>query len=179
MTEKIICCGFGGQGILVMGKFFSNLAIETGMHTTYLPAYGTEVRGGTAHCMITISDDEIYSPLIEKADTVIAMNEPSMIKFEKKVRPGGLMLINKSLINTNPTRKNLKIIKYPFTETAAELGNIKCANSVALGAFLSIKKIAGHKSIYNVLDSMLSGLRPEIYDVNLKAFEKGFSSISG
>jgi 2-oxoglutarate ferredoxin oxidoreductase subunit gamma len=174
MTEKVICCGSGGQGILVMGKFLANLALESGRFTTYIPAYGTEVRGGTAHCMINISDQEIYTPYIEKADTVIIMNEPSMIKFRNSVKKGGLMLLNKSLISTRAARSDIKKVWIPFSEMAADLGNIKCANTVALGAYLYIKKIASSEEISNVLNSMLSGLSADIFEVNQKAFKEGF-----
>lgn len=160
---------------MIMGKFLSYLALEIGKFTTYLPAYGAEVRGGTAHCMVIISDSEIYSPFIEKADTVIVMNEPSLTKFEKRARKSGLFLINKSLISRRPKRKDCTIKKAPFTEIASSLGNIKCANTVALGAYLAIKKIASTKEIHTVLDKMLSGLNPDIVQVNEQALQKGMS----
>jgi 2-oxoglutarate ferredoxin oxidoreductase subunit gamma len=173
MTEKIICCGFGGQGIMVMGKFLSNLALETGRFTTYFPAYGAEVRGGTAHCMVIISDEEIFSPFVELADTLIVMNGPSLTKFKKRIKDGGLMLLNKSLVNSKPEGDNLKLIEAPFTDIAIKLGNIKCANTVALGAYLSTKKIFTEEAISKVMDKMLSGLSKEIVEVNHKALREG------
>lgn len=158
---------------MVMGKFLSILALEMGKFTTYLPAYGAEVRGGTAHCMVIISDEEIYSPLIEKADTAIIMNEPSLVKFENRVKKGGDLFINNSLANIKPEREDLTIREVPFTSLAQEAGNIKCANTVALGAYLAHKKIASEKEIYAVLDKMLSGLSENIIAVNEKALERG------
>lgn len=174
-TEKIICSGFGGQGIMVMGKFLSYVALEAGKFTTYLPAYGAEVRGGTAHCMVTISDSEIYSPYIDEADAVIVMNEPSVRKFENRIKKEGVLIINKSLVSVKSRRDDLKIIEVPFTEIATRLGNIKCANTVALGTYLSAKSIAPKKTIDAVLSKMLAGLRPEIFEVNREAIKEGFS----
>ena len=160
---------------MVMGKFLSYVALEGDKFTTYLPTYGAEVRGGTAHCMVTISDNEIYSPYIAEADAVIVMNEPSMRKFENRIKKEGLLIINKSLVNAKTKRDDLKIVEVPFTDIAAKLGNIKCANTVALGTYFSISSIASKKDIYSVLNKMLAGLRPEIFEVNQKAIEEGFS----
>ncbi len=160
---------------MVMGKFLSYVALEADKFTAYLPAYGAEVRGGTAHCMVTISDSEIYSPYVAEADAVIVMNEPSIRKFENRIKKEGLLIINKSLVSTKSNRADLKIVEVPFTEIAARLGNIKCANTVALGTYLSIKSIAPKKAISTVLNKMLAGLRPEIFEVNRKAIEEGFN----
>lgn len=160
---------------MVMSKFLSNLAVEAGMFTTYLPAYGAEVRGGTAHCMIIISGEEIYSPLIDKADTAIIMNEPSLVRFEGRLKKGGILFLNKSLINIKPKRDDLRIVEIPFTDIAQETGNMKCANTVALGAYLAYKKIASSRQAEIVLEKMLEGLSKEIIAVNKKAFERGLS----
>lgn len=158
---------------MAMGKFLSTLAMETQRFTTYLPAYGAEVRGGTSHCLVIISDGEIYSPFIEEADTVISMNEPSLVKFEKRVKKNGLLLLNTSLINIKPERDDLSVASFPFTQTAVELGNIKCANTVALGVYLARKKIAQEKEIYAVLDKVLYGLKEDLIRLNKKAMERG------
>lgn len=177
MTEKIICAGSGGQGIMVMGKFLSTLALETGKFTTYLPAYGAEVRGGTAHCMVVISDKEIFSPFVDKADTAIIMNEPSLEKFKNRLKKGGVLLLNKSLIGASFGAKGADIRQIPFTQIATDLGNIKCANTVALGAYLAIRKIADANVIDAVLDKMLAGLSTEIVKVNRAALKEGMRSI--
>ena len=175
MTEKIIVAGFGGQGIMIMSKFLSCLAVATDRFTTYLPAYGAEVRGGTAHCMVIISDEEIYSPLIEKADSAIIMNEPSLVRFENRIKEGGVLFLNKSLVNIKPKRNDFKTIEVPFSGIAQGTGNIKCANAVALGAYLAYKKIAPKDKIYAVLYKMLDGLSKEIIALNQKALEEGLN----
>jgi len=173
VIEKIICCGFGGQGIMVMGKFLSNLAIEADKFTTYLPAYGAEVRGGTAHCMVIISDEEICAPFVSVADTAIIMNEPSLSKFENRIAPGGLLLLNESLISSLPRRKDIEVLKVPFSDIAVKLGNIRCANTVALGTYLSSKNIAPKEKIDLVMDKMLGGLKQEVIEINRKALREG------
>lgn len=160
---------------MVMSKFLSNLAVEAGRFTTYLPAYGAEVRGGTAHCMVIISDEEIYSPLIDKVDALIVMNAPSLVKFEGRLKKGGALFLNKSLINIKPKRNDLQVSEIPFTAIAQETGNVKCANTVALGAYLGYKKIASAKQTDVVLAKMLEGLSREIIAVNKKAFERGMA----
>ncbi|MFQ5681170.1 MAG: 2-oxoacid:acceptor oxidoreductase family protein [Candidatus Omnitrophota bacterium] len=175
MTEKVICAGFGGQGIMVMGKFLANLGLATGRFVTYLPAYGAEVRGGAAHCAVIISDEEIYSPFVEQADTAIMMNGPSLARFAARVRPKGMILLNASLSAPPRRRGNPGVLPLPFSDIAADLGNIKCANTVALGAYLAIKNIAAAAAVDKVLDKMLSGLSREIIEVNRKAIERGKS----
>lgn len=162
---------------MVMGKFLSNLALETGMFTTYLPAYGAEVRGGTAHCMVIISDEEIFSPFIDSADTLIIMNEPSLVKFKERIKQNGTLFINKSLVKSKFEHSSARIIEVPFTDIAAELGNAKCANTVALGAYLAVKKFTDSRAIGIVLNKMLSGLSPEIITVNNKALERGMDYV--
>lgn len=158
---------------MVMGKFFSYLALEMGKFTTYLPAYGAEVRGGTAHCMIIICDEEIYSPFVETADTLIIMNEPSLVRFGNRIKPGGTVFINKSLINQRLQRKDIKIVEIPFTDIAQDAGNMKCANTVALGAYLAEKKLTRLKEVKLVLDKMLAGLSSAIIKINSAALERG------
>ncbi|MDD2866667.1 MAG: 2-oxoacid:acceptor oxidoreductase family protein, partial [Candidatus Omnitrophica bacterium] len=113
MTEKIICAGFGGQGIMAMGKILAMSALREGKSATWLPSYGAEVRGGTAHCMVVLSDGSIASPLVEKADSLIVMNDPSLKRFRTALRPGGLLLVNATLAQCLGTSRRLRVVNAP------------------------------------------------------------------
>lgn len=136
MTEKIIIAGSGGQGIMLLGKIIAESAMHEDKFVTWLPAYGAEVRGGTAHCMVIISDQEIGSPYVEKVDTLIVLNEPSLVKFKSRLTNKSLLIANSSLIED----KSVKGEYHSFTDMAIKLGNVKVANMVALGYFISCKK---------------------------------------
>jgi len=170
MTERIIIAGSGGQGIMLVGKILAQAAMIEGKFVTWLPAYGAEVRGGTAHCMIVISESEIGSPRIEKADTVIIMNQPSLTKFKSRLKNNGLLIINSSLVKTSAA---LKAIKHPFTDIAVELGNKKVANMIALGCLLKNKKVVAVKSILNIIKEMARAGREGLLRVNQDALERG------
>ncbi|MFH1406825.1 MAG: 2-oxoacid:acceptor oxidoreductase family protein, partial [Candidatus Omnitrophota bacterium] len=135
MLEKVIFSGFGGQGVLFMGKLLASSCMNDGLHVTWMPSYGAEVRGGTAHSMVVVSDDAIASPAIFNPTSVIAMNEPSLLKFEQKIMPGGLLVLNTSLISRFPSRKDIEVLEIPATDTADKLGSTKVANMVCLGAY--------------------------------------------
>jgi 2-oxoglutarate ferredoxin oxidoreductase subunit gamma len=173
MTEKIICAGFGGQGIMAMGKILALSAMHEGMFVTWLPAYGAEVRGGTAHCMVVISDDPIASPDFEKADTVIIMNEPSLKKFKNSIRNKGLLLVNSSLADCKATSRRLEVINAPLTEMALKLGFEKVANTVAIGVYLAKKKIISLKTMERSIEEVLAH-RQKLVAINKRALEEGF-----
>lgn len=191
MTEKIIIAGAGGQGIMLMGKVLAEAAMRENKYVTWLPSYGAEVRGGTAHCMVVISDEPIGSPCIGKADTLIIMNGPSLIKFKDRINHGGLLLINSSLINTdiltqinaNLTQiaadKSAGTCAFPFTDIAIKLGNIKVANMVALGAYLARKKIAGIKSVLAVIEKIAPAEKKGLIAINKQAISSGAALIKG
>jgi len=170
MTERIIIAGSGGQGIMLLGKILAQAAMLEGKFVTWLPAYGAEVRGGTAHCMVVISDAEIGSPYIDKAETLIIMNQPSLLRFANRLEKGGLLIINSSIVKTEEYTSSLK---YPFTDIAVELGNVKVANMVALGAYLAKKKTVSLKNILKVMKIMAPSGRSDILEINQKALNKG------
>ena len=122
MKEKIICAGFGGQGIMFLGKLVAYTMMHEDKHVTYIPSYGPEMRGGTANCNVIVSDDEIDSPMVDEADTVIVMNQPSYEKFKSAVKPGGLLIVNTSLINITDPPEGVKIIEIAATDLANEMG---------------------------------------------------------
>ena len=136
MQRDVIMAGFGGQGILLIGKMLAYAGMREGMEVSWLPSYGPEMRGGTANCTVVISDKPVGSPVIRSPRAVVAMNLPSLEKFEPDVRKGGLLLINSSLINRGAQRDDLTVIEVPANEMASDLGNPRGANMVALGAYL-------------------------------------------
>ena len=173
MVERILIAGAGGQGILLVGKILAEAAMREGRFVTWLPAYGAEVRGGTAHCMVVISDEEIASPFIETADCLIAMNEPSFVRFSAKVRAGGLVLINSSLIPHPEVRTTVQHLAGPFTETAAGLGNIKVANMIALGSLIARRRSVCKDTVLAVIRESAPAGREELITVNVSALAEG------
>jgi 2-oxoglutarate ferredoxin oxidoreductase subunit gamma len=176
MTERIIIAGSGGQGIMLCGKILAQAAMIEGKFVTWLPAYGAEVRGGTAHCMVVVSDEEIGSPYIDRADALIIMNQPSLSRFKVRLGERGLLIINSSMVDG---AKEAKALKYPFTEIAIELGNVKVANMVALGSYLARKKTVNLKSVLEAMKMMAPAGRSEILEINQKALDKGVKLKNG
>lgn len=177
MTERLIIAGAGGQGIMLLGKILAEAAMREGKYVTWLPAYGAEVRGGTAYCMVTISDKGIGSPYVEKADTQIIMNGPSREKFKQRIKNKGLVFVNSSLADKNIEQKNIFILKYPFTELALKLGNIKVANVIALGSYLANNKIIGRETVLKVIKEMAPRDKKELARINEKALLRGWDLI--
>jgi len=171
VTERIIISGFGGQGVMLMGKILAAAALKNKRHVTGIPSYGAEVRGGTAHCMIIISDKEIGSPFVSQPDSCIVMNEPSLDKFESKIKKGGVLFVNSSLVKRKPKRGDLKIFKVPFTDIASKIGNVKIANMVALGKYIREIKIIPDSFLLNVLRNLVGNKK--ILKLDEKALKEG------
>ncbi len=172
MIEQIIIAGAGGQGIMLLGKVLAQAAMEENKYVTWLPAYGAEVRGGTAHCTVVISDQEIGSPHIDKPDTLIIMNSPSLEKFKDRIRNKGLLIMNSSLA-AKYAHKNVDIVSQPFTDLAVKLGNIKVANMVALGCYISHKNIVQAKTMLRVISQMAPLDKKDLIEINQKALKEG------
>lgn len=172
MTEKIIIAGAGGQGIMLLGKVLAEAVMREGKFVSWLPSYGAEVRGGTAHCMLIISDQEIGSPYVDKADTLIIMNAPSLEKFKERIKNQGLFILNSSLAKSVPA-KDLKINSHPFTDIAIGLGNIKVANMVALGFYLAQKKIIGIENMLKVIEDIAPAGKKGLVKINQQALRVG------
>ena len=175
MTEKIIISGFGGQGIMFLGKLLALAAMRQGMFVTFLPAYGAEVRGGASYCSVIISDKEIASPCVEKADTLIAMNAPSLEKFSSWTREGADVFANSSMLNGAKRAGSLKWHLVPFTDIALKLGNVKSANMAALGAYLGAKESIPLENIFKLLPEFLKNNK-ELIELNKKAIEEGLKN---
>ncbi len=173
MRERIICAGSGGQGVMAMGKVLAIAALREGRHVTWLPSYGAEVRGGTAHCMVVLSDEPVDSPCIEKADTLIIMNAPSLKKFKNAIRSKGLLLVNATLADCKATSRRLRVVRAPLTEMAIKMGFDKVANTIAVGAYLGLKKIISLSSMERSIEEVLQD-KPKLIAINKRALEEGF-----
>jgi 2-oxoglutarate ferredoxin oxidoreductase subunit gamma len=174
MLERIIIAGAGGQGVMLLGKVLALGAMKENKSVTWLPSYGAEVRGGTAYCMVAISDKEIGSPYVDKADTLIIMNQPSLERFKDRLIRGGLCLVNSSLVEKSII-KNACMFRQPFTEVAAKLGNTKVANMVALGYFIARKKIVHQESIAKVMEEIAPAGKKDLVEINKQALLKGIA----
>ncbi len=173
MIQKIRCAGFGGQGIVLMGKLIAQAAMSEGRHTTFFPQYGAAMRGGTANCSVIVSEQEIASPMVDAPDVALIMNGPSLDKFEPTVKPGGWILYNTSLIDRKVTRTDVNVVEVPANNIAEEVGSAKTANMVMLGAF--VKKIGTVKleSLLAALDVQLEGKNEKIMNLNREAMKRG------
>ncbi len=174
MTEKIIIAGAGGQGVLLLGKCIAEAAMREGRRVSWLPAYGAEVRGGTAHCSVVISDQEIGSPFIEKADSLIVMNEPSLKRFLPHLAAGGSLFCNSSLVSA-PVNPKIKSYSFPFSAIALQLGNARAANMVALGCFTAATAVFSLQTAGEVVRGLSS--KEEIIRVNSQALAQGAALI--
>jgi len=163
--------GFGGQGVLFAGVALAEAGMHEGLQVSWIPSYGPEMRGGTAHCHVRLSGETIASPLINRPSMVIAFNEPSVEKFASEVLPGGLMMLNSSMVKKGPDREDIRVVWVPATEAANDLGNPKVANMVMLGAFLQSTQALNPESILSAL--VEHGLRADLVKVNREALRKG------
>ncbi|MCL1828160.1 MAG: 2-oxoacid:acceptor oxidoreductase family protein [Oscillospiraceae bacterium] len=173
MLEQNLFAGFGGQGMLLIGNFLAQAGMKEGKHVSWLPSYGPEMRGGTANCSVVISDKPIASPVITKATCVIAMNRPSLEKFESAVRPGGLLIVNSSLIDIKSTRKDIDVLYIPANETAEKTGSVKAANLVVLGACIGRTKCVSPESITEAIKEKLGEKKAKLADINKAALNAG------
>src|SRR5512133_1571972 len=146
MHEEVIFAGFGGQGVLSMGQVLAYAGMIENKEVCWIPSYGPEMRGGTANCSVVVSDREISSPIIGRPDTVVALNQPSLDKFEPMVKPGGTLIYDSTNIIVPPTRTDIDIVPIPASETAVKMNNTKIMNMVVLGAFLAKRPILNNEA---------------------------------
>lgn len=171
MKSKLFFAGSGGQGTLALGQMIAKAAMDEGKEVTWLPSYGPEMRGGTANCTVVVSDRPISCPLINEADVLVVMNLPSLLKFEAMVSPGGLLIINSSLIPEKAKRTDIRVLEIPANEKATELGNDKAANMIMLGAILKETGIVKAETIYEQMEKMFSGRKAKFLPMNKAALE--------
>ncbi|MBO8139148.1 MAG: 2-oxoacid:acceptor oxidoreductase family protein [Thermosipho sp. (in: Bacteria)] len=176
---RFIFAGFGGQGVMLMGQILAYAGMIEGKNVTWMPSYGPEMRGGTANCTVVVSDEPVASPVVDKAETVVAMNIPSMIKFQNFLVENGYFFLNKSVIDREPDKKeDIKIYKIECNEIADKLGNLKVANMVMLGAVIGATKIVSKESVFKALEKKLTGKKAELIELNKKAIEEGMKKVS-
>ena len=174
VCEEILCAGFGGQGIMFMGKLLASAGLSNGLHVTWMPSYGAEVRGGTAYSMVKISESEIANPIVKNMDIVIVMNKPSLVKYEPKLKEGGILISNRSLVGEFPKRRRITVVNIPMTEIAHKLGDIRIANMVAIGALAKRSRMLSIRTITNALREAFKD-KEELFLRNKRALEKGYS----
>ena len=179
MTEQILSAGFGGQGVLLLGQLLAYSGMREGKNVSWMPSYGPEMRGGTANCSVIVSDEEIGSPVIDEADTVIVMNRPSLDKYEGKIRKGGRLFVNSSLIDKKAERDDIEVYYVPASDIANELGNPRVANIVMLGAYLKVTGLVMPETCIAQLKESFGERRAHLIPINEQAIEKGKEFIEG
>ncbi|MFC1823779.1 2-oxoacid:acceptor oxidoreductase family protein [Thermodesulfobacteriota bacterium] len=173
MIFRTIFAGFGGQGVLMMGYVLAVAVMRDGKHVTYFPSYGAEVRGGTANCTVVVSDEEIASPVASSPDFAIVMNKPSLAKYQGIIRSGGYMIINSSLIDTDPDRDDIEVVKIPANDIALELGSDRTVNMIMLGAFVAKTQITTPDALMNGLMEIVKGKKTGIMKLNRQGLDRG------
>ena len=173
MKTEIIFAGFGGQGVILAGKILALAGMSDDKHVSHIPSYGAAMRGGTANCSVIVSDEEIASPVIEKPDVVVALNKPSMTKFEQWLKPGGLLIYNTSLIDIEPTRTDIRKLALPCNEIAEETNNPRGANMVVLGCLSKAVPgmISSVKPFEYALDEAISARNKKFNPINIATIE--------
>ena len=173
MQTDIVISGFGGQGALFAGQLLAYAAMDEGHHVTWIPSYGPEMRGGTAHCTVIISDDEIGSPLVRHPAAVIAMNLPSLDKYEPLVAPGGVLVVNSSLVTRHPARTDIRVVEVPANAMAEELGSNRLANLVLTGALLAATGALPLAAVERALAAHLPERHRSLLEANYQALRRG------
>ncbi|MDR0729586.1 MAG: 2-oxoacid:acceptor oxidoreductase family protein [Prevotellaceae bacterium] len=177
MKEEIIIAGFGGQGVLSMGKIIAYSGIMQDMEVTWMPSYGPEMRGGTANVTVVLSSDRISSPIVNKCDTAIILNQQSLDKFEHMVKPGGLLLYDPNGITHPPARTDIHICKIEAAEEAARIGNAKAYNMIVLGAYLKKRPVVQLENVIKGLKKSIPERHHKLIPMNEQAIERGMEAV--
>ena len=175
MTTEILIAGFGGQGILFAGKFLAYKGLIEGKQVSWLPSYGPEMRGGTANCSVIVSDDPVGSPLVSNPDVLVVMNLPSLDKYEKTVKKGGMILVDETLISRKVEREDVSVFYIPATKLAADMGAPTLANIVITGKLISVCDGISAENIEGAMKKVVSARHADLLSVNLKAIETGMN----
>ena len=179
MKKEYIFAGFGGQGMLLIGKFLAMACMLDGKHVSWLPSYGPEMRGGTANCSVIVSDDPVASPLVDMADCVVAMNRPSLDKFESHVKPGGVLVINSSIIDRKAERDDIQVVYCDANGIAESVGNPKGANVAILGALMEKAPVVSNEILGEAIRIELGEKKAKFLEGNMKALEAGEAAARG
>ncbi len=178
MERSTVLAGFGGQGLLFAGTILARAAVLEGLEALWIPSYGPEMRGGTASCTVIVGDRPIGSPIVDRADAAVVLNPPSLAKFEPIVAEGGLLVVNTTLVEAEPTRTDIESVLVPCTKLAKAAGDDKLVSVVALGALIARRPLVAPDSVREALEAVLSKKRPEILDADLAAFAAGYEAAS-
>jgi 2-oxoglutarate ferredoxin oxidoreductase subunit gamma len=178
MQTEIIIAGFGGQGVLFAGQILSYAAMDAGREVTWIPSYGPEMRGGTANCTVIISDEEIGSPLVRNPRAVMALNLPSLDKYEKLVKTGGVLVVNTSMVNRPVERTDIKTVLIPANEIAESIGDRRLSNMVMLGGLLANLPVLQIDEIEKALEAHLPARHQKLLPSNFKALRQGATFVA-
>ncbi len=173
MQEEFVFSGFGGQGVMFVGQLLAYAAMDEGLEVTWIPSYGPEMRGGTAHCTVVIADQPIGSPIVRNPKTAVVFNLPSFEKYESLVKPDGLLAINSALIEEKCTRPDVDTLEIPATSLAEEVGSVRVANIVMLGALLTALPVVPLERVKAALKDHLPSHRRNLMEINFAALERG------
>jgi 2-oxoglutarate ferredoxin oxidoreductase subunit gamma len=176
MQKEIIIAGFGGQGVLFGGQVLAVAAMDAGRQVTWIPSYGPEMRGGTANCTVVIGDEEIGSPLVEHPPLAIALNLPSFDKYEELMQPGGTLVVNKSMVDREARRKDIKVLMVPCNQIAEQIGSSKLVNMVAIGALATALPELGVEALEKALTDHMPARHKDLLSKNHEAIRKGFAA---
>lgn len=177
MKKEIIISGFGGQGGLAIGKNLAEAGMAEGLNVTWAPSYGPEMRGGTANCSVVLSDKPVGSPVFARFTELIALNEPSLSKFEEGVLPGGSVFVNSDVVTDRVSRSDLTAYYIPCAKIAEEVGNPKVGNMVMLGAYVAATKVLKPETIEAMIQSMFAGPKAKFIPLNIEAFRRGMACV--
>lgn len=172
LYTNVTMAGFGGQGLMFIGKLLAYCAMKRGLNVTWIPSYGPEVRGGTANCTVVISDEPIGSPVINTPEALIIMNNPSLEAFEPKLKPSGLLFVNTNLVTRQTTRTDINVIRVPASQAAVEASERRAANMVIFGAYVAKTGTISKEDVANGFKELFSA-KTEALEANMRAFEKG------
>lgn len=173
METSIIISGFGGQGVLFAGQLLAYAGMDAGRNVTWIPSYGPEMRGGTAHCVVIISDESIGAPVVARPDIAVVLNKPSFDKYEPLVKPGGLLVVNSSLIDSESDRADIDVLQVPANAIAEEIGTAKMMNMAALGTLLAGRMVLPLEVVEKALMDHLPASKQHLIDANLKVLRQG------
>ena len=182
MVHEIILSGFGGQGVMLMGQLLTQAGLMEGKNVSWIPSYGPEMRGGTAYCSVIVSDDKVGSPVVMEPTVLVAMNLPSLHKFEHALVSGGTLVVNESLSPDQSERKDIRQFAVPMNDLADEMGNSKVLNFVGLGAILAAIPMVSQESLFGAAGKIFGAKfseKPELLKLNQDAFQKGYDYVKG
>ncbi|MBE2222721.1 MAG: 2-oxoacid:acceptor oxidoreductase family protein [Anaerolineae bacterium] len=174
METSIVISGFGGQGVLFTGQLLAYAGMDNDKHVTWIPSYGPEMRGGTANCTVIVSDDPVGSPLVAEPDVAVVLNLPSFEKYEGLVKPGGLLVVNSSIVNAETLRNDIEVVSVPANQIADELGSVKMMNMAALGALLAKRPFLTLSQVKQALDDHLPARKADLLEANKLVLQKGY-----